>query len=62
MLNPSNKPIARFYNKGSVINPQPNLKLTPAPFSCKGEPPQGVFLHRTPILRVLTRVYFRFRR
>nr|DAJ82048.1 MAG TPA: hypothetical protein [Caudoviricetes sp.]DAN08443.1 MAG TPA: hypothetical protein [Caudoviricetes sp.]DAT65991.1 MAG TPA: hypothetical protein [Caudoviricetes sp.] len=36
--------------------------MTPAPFSCQGEPPQGVFLHRTPILRVLTRVFFYFRR
>nr|DAO17891.1 MAG TPA: hypothetical protein [Caudoviricetes sp.] len=32
--------------------------MTPAPFSRQGEPLQGVFLHRTPILRVLTRVYF----
>nr|DAM79031.1 MAG TPA: Mitochondrial export protein Som1 [Caudoviricetes sp.]DAM93009.1 MAG TPA: Mitochondrial export protein Som1 [Caudoviricetes sp.] len=31
--------------------------MTPAPFSCQGEPPQGVLLHRTPILRVFKRCH-----
>ncbi|CAD0171118.1 protein of unknown function [Streptococcus thermophilus] len=30
--------------------------MTPAPFSCLGEPRQGVVLHRTPIFQVFYRV------
>nr|DAQ47997.1 MAG TPA: hypothetical protein [Caudoviricetes sp.] len=32
MLNPSNKPIARFYNKGGVNKPSTRFKINPAPF------------------------------